>query len=141
MANIHSTRLFVVTTTLMIASIITMNAQVATAAAALPPASVGQQQFSGMIDLIRDCALYMHIAAPKMIKPDQKCCTSLKKVNVLQFCQMFVTYTEEVFSPRNVAHVAKMCNSPLPLNSKCGSKSQYFISPFYLNYSSSFVTN
>lgn len=63
------------------------------------------------------------------IKPNERCCTSAKKVNISYFCKgFFIPNTEKVFSPRKVAKVAKFCNNPLPVRSLCGSKSPFLYS-------------
>ncbi|KAH6759795.1 hypothetical protein C2S52_009783 [Perilla frutescens var. hirtella] len=88
-----------------------------------PPGSPGfQQQFSNMFDFIKYCAFYMHVFAPRLLQANEKCCASARKVNISLFCKLlFIPNTEKVFSPRNVARVAKSCNTPLPVGSRCGS--------------------
>lgn len=134
-----------VLTSLMIIGIIAMNTQLVLSARPKapaapprpPPAPKGppgpiRQGFSDMFDFIKYCALYMHVTWPRFLKPNEKCCTSAKKVNISYFCKVFfIPNTERVFSPRKVAHVAKYCNNPLPIRSRCGCKSPFLYSSFF----------
>lgn len=88
-----------------------------------PPPTTLKEKGANTLDFIKKCGIYMHKYSPGFLKPNAICCQSVRKVNILNFCKVFlVPDMEKIFTPKKVAFIAKHCGTPLPLNSKCGSK-------------------
>ncbi|KAF8702269.1 hypothetical protein HU200_033037 [Digitaria exilis] len=56
-------------------------------------------------------------------RPGDKCCTTVQASDTACICRLLTTDDEETVEPKRLVKAAYHCGKPVPVGSKCGSKS------------------
>ncbi|EYU18779.1 hypothetical protein MIMGU_mgv1a021991mg, partial [Erythranthe guttata] len=79
----------------------------------------------GTTNFIVYCSFYISNRYPMFYKPNQRCCNYAQKTDIKFFCKRFVSGKDIIYSSYKVVDLARYCGNPLPVGTKCGSKSRF----------------
>ncbi|EYU38372.1 hypothetical protein MIMGU_mgv1a019675mg, partial [Erythranthe guttata] len=66
------------------------------------------------------CSFYISNRHPMFDAPNERCCKYARKTNIKLFCEKLVTDKDIIYSSYKVVDLARYCDNPLPVGTKCG---------------------